>query len=124
MCRNYVEYCGPLDLVGMIERHAVRDARAAIVAEHREALEAEMLHDLDLIEGHRALRIEVVLAVALDLAAVAVAAQIRDDDGVIARKLARDRGPRDAALRRAVQEQHGRPTAADHRMNDGAGGLH
>src|SRR5512139_3367131 len=120
MCRDYVEHRGPLDLVRMIERQAVRDARAAIVAEHRETLEAEMLHDLDLVERHRALRIETVLVVARDLAAVAVTAQIRDDDGVIAREIARDRGPRDAALRRAVQEQHGRPAAADHRMNDRA----
>src|SRR5688572_4875907 len=108
----------------MIERHAMRDARAAIVTEHREALEAEMLHDLDLIERHRTLRIKIVLAVALDLAAVAVAAKVSDDDGVIAREVARDRGPRHAALRRAVQQQDRWPAAADHGMNEGSRGLH
>ena len=107
-------------LLRMIERHAVRDARAAVVAEHAEALEAEVPHDLDLIERHRALRVESVLGVALDLAAVAVAAQIRGDDGVVAREVARYGGPRDAALRRAVQEQDGRPAAADHGMDHGA----
>src|SRR5690349_8986557 len=123
MCRDYVEYRGALDFVGMIERQAVRDARAAVVAEHGEPLEAEVPHDLDLIERHRALRIELVLLVARDLAAVAVTAEIRDDDGVVACELARDGGPRDAALRRAVQEQHGRPAAADDRVNHGARGL-
>ena len=99
----------------MIERHAVRDARAAVVAEHAEALEAEVPHDLDLIERHRAFRVQrCARRLPCDLAAVAVAAQIRDDDGVVARELARDGGPRDAALRRAVQEQDGRPAAADH----------
>src|SRR5512145_1998671 len=120
MSRNYVEYRSSLELVCMIERHAVRDARAAVVAEHAEALEAEMPHDLDLIERHRALGVEVVLAVAHDLAAVAVTAQIRRDDGVVARELACDRSPRDAALGRAVQEQHGRAAAADDGVNDGA----
>src|SRR5688572_19028881 len=124
MSRDYVEYRGPLELVRMIERHAVRDARAAVVAEHAEALEAEMPHDLDLIERHRALGVEVVLAVADDLAAVAVTAQIGRDDGVVARELACDRGPRDAALGRAVKEQHGRPAAADDRVNDGAARAH
>src|SRR6187401_171169 len=121
MCRNYVEYRGPLDFVRMIERQPVHHARAAIVAYTHEALEAEVPHDLDLIERHRALRIKTVLVVARDLAAVAVTAQIRDHDGVVARELAGHGCPRDAALRRAVQQQHGRPTAADHRMNDGAG---
>ena len=59
-----------------------------------------------------------------DLAAVAVAAQVRGDDGVVARELARDGVPRDAALRRAVQQQHGRPVAADHGMDHGARRLH
>src|SRR6188508_1466540 len=102
MCRDDVEHRGTLDFVRMIERQAVRNARAAIVTEYREALEAEVPHDLDLIERHRPLRIKTVLFVARDLAAVAVTAQVRDDDGVIARELARDGGPRDAALRRAV----------------------
>ena len=61
-----------------------------------------------------------MLGVALDLAAVAVTAQIRGDDGVVAREVACDGGPRDAALRRAVQEQHGRPAAADHGVDHGA----
>ena len=102
----------------------MRDARAAVVAEHAEALEPEVAHDLDLIERHRAFRVLVVIVAAFDLAAVAVAAQIGDDDGVVARELARDRGPRHAALRRAVQEQHGRPAAADHAVDDGARRLH
>jgi hypothetical protein len=123
MCRDYVQQCGTLDFVRMIERQAVCDARAAVVAEHGEALEPEVAHDLDLIERHRAFRVQLVLLVAGNLAAVAVAAQIRDDDGVVAHQLARDGGPRHAALRRAVQEQHGRPAAADHGVDHGARGL-
>src|ERR1700741_5073144 len=107
MSRDYVENRGPLDFLRVIERHTVCDARTAVVAEYAEALEAEMLHDLDLIERHRAFRVEQVLGVAFDFAAVAVAAEVRGDDGVIAREVAGNGGPRDAALRRPVQEQDG-----------------
>jgi hypothetical protein len=124
MGRDYVEHGRSLDRLRVIERHAMRDARAAVVTEHREALEAEVPHDLDLIERHGALRVQIVLPVAFDLAAVAVAAKVRDDDGVIACQVARDGGPRHAALRRPVQQQDRRTAAADHAVNDGARGLH
>src|SRR5687768_1880806 len=103
MSRHYVAQRGTLDALRVIERHSMRDARAAVVTDDAEALEAEVAHDLDLIERHRAFRVLVVIPAALDFAAVAVTAEIRDDDGVVAHELARDGGPRDAALRRAVQ---------------------
>ena len=37
------------DGVGMIERHAMRDAAAAVLPDDREALEPELPHDVDLI---------------------------------------------------------------------------
>src|SRR5688572_3277340 len=120
MSRDYVEYRGALDALGMIERHAVRDACAAIVPEHGETLEAEVPHDLDLIERHRAFRVFDVGCAALDFAAIAVATQICSDDGVVAREVTRDRGPRHAALRCAVQQQHRWAAAADHGMYHGA----
>ena len=41
----------------MIERQSMADARAAVVADHRELPEAESPHQLDLIQGERTLRV-------------------------------------------------------------------
>ena len=84
------------------------DAAAAIVPDHRELVEAEALHDLDLVERHRALRVvRVVLAVGR-LAAVAVAAQVGHDHRVVLRELRRDEAHRHVRLRRAVHQEERR----------------
>ena len=104
MGRDDVEHAEPGDLVGVIERHAVADAPAAIVAHHRELVEAETLHHLDLIERHRALRvIDVILAVGR-LAAVAVAAQVGRDHRVVLGQIGGEVAHRDVRLRRAVHQ--------------------
>ena len=46
----------------------MRDAAAAIVPDEREALEAQRLHDLDLILRHRAFGIRAVVRFACGLA--------------------------------------------------------
>ena len=102
-----------MTLSGMIERHAVRDAPAAIVADDRKPVEAEMLHHFDLVERHRALRVVGMILAVRRLAAVAVAAQVRRDDRVLLREFRRDEPPRDVRLRRAVQQQQRRTLAAD-----------
>ena len=100
------------------------DAAAAIVADDREAIEAVVLHDLDHVERHRALRVVGVVLAVGRLAAVAVAAQVRHDDGVILRELRRDDVPRHVRLRRAVDEQQRRTVAAAHDVDRRARGLH
>ena len=53
-----------VDGLRMIERQAVRHAAATVVADDGEALEAEVLHQLDLVLRHGALGIvAVVLAI-------------------------------------------------------------
>ena len=81
--RHDVDQHGLRDVVGVIERHPVGDAAAAILADDREPVEAEVLHDVDLVLRHRALRIVRMIGQALRLAAVAVAAQVAGDDGEV-----------------------------------------
>ena len=84
----------------MIERQAVRHPRAAVVADHREALEAERAHHLDLVGRHRALGVRRVIRRARGLVAVAVAAQVGRDDGELARQHRRHAVPHRVGLRR------------------------
>ena len=110
-------------LVGVIERHAVADAAAAIVADDGELVEAETLHHLDLVERHRALRVvDVVLAVGR-LAALAVAAQVGHDHRVVLRQVRREQPHRDVRLRRAVHQQQRRSRSGVHEIDLGAGCL-
>ena len=99
------------------------DAAAAIVADHGKRLEPELLHHLDLIERHRALRIVRVIVAVRRLAAVAVAAQVGDDHGVILRQLGRHQPPGDHRLRRAVQQQHRRALTRHHAVDRRAADL-
>ena len=105
----------------MIERHAARDAAAAIVPDDGELLEAELAHDFDLVLRHRALGVARVIVAFGRLAAVAVAAQVRRDDGEALRERRRDVSPFEMRLRPALQQQHGRPAAADDAVDLGAG---
>ncbi len=94
----------------------MRHAPAAIVTDHGEALEAEVAHQLDLVLRHRALGIVDVLVAVFGLAAVAVAAQVRRDDGVLLCKLRRHAIPREVSERRAVDQQERWAAAADDRV--------
>ena len=96
----------------VVERHAVRDAGAAVVAGDEEALEAERAHDLDLVLGHGAERVVGVVAAAARLGAVAVAAQVGRDDREVLGEPRRDLVPHDVGQRVAVQQQQRRPVAA------------
>jgi hypothetical protein len=69
------------DMIGMVERHAVGDAAAAVVAGDAEALESEGGHRLHLVLCHRPFGVGIVLAIAFRFAAVAIAAQVRRHDG-------------------------------------------
>jgi hypothetical protein len=60
----------------MVERHAMRDPPASIVANDGESFMAQGAHQRDLIGRHRPFRIGGVIAAAFRLAAVAIAAQV------------------------------------------------
>ena len=47
--------------LGVVERHPVRHARAAVVADDVEAVEAQRLHDRDAVARHRALGVRLVV---------------------------------------------------------------
>ena len=112
MLRNDVEDRRALHALGMIEAHAVRHARAAVVAGHHEGLEAELLHHLDLVLRHGAERIVLVLVAAGRLREVAIAAQIGRDHGELLREPRRELVPGQMRERIAVQQQQRRPLAA------------
>jgi hypothetical protein len=96
----------------VVERHAQGDPGAAIVSRYSEALEPQCAHHLELVLGHRALRIRSVITAAGGLVAVAVAAQVRTDDREMLREHGSHPVPHDVRLWIAVQEQDRRPTAA------------
>ena len=91
----------------------MRDAAAAIVADHGEAVEAQGRHQLDLVLGHGALAVVDVALAAGRLVRVAIAAQIGRDDG---EALGEDGGnlvPGGMGLRVAVQQEQRRAAAAN-----------
>jgi hypothetical protein len=99
----------------------MRHARAPIVSDEPKVLEAEVAHYLDHIPRHRSLRICGVLGVGLGLARIAVATQVRTDDGVVRREPWGDAMPHRMRLRIAVQQKE-RWTASTHdAMNAGRG---
>ena len=111
--RQDVEQDEPLDPAGMVERQAIGDAGAAVMADHREAIEAERAHRGDDVLAHAALAVERLAAVAMWRCRPAIAAQIRADDGVRLGQLARHLVPLGMGLREAVDQHHRRSLAAD-----------
>ena len=105
---QYVKAGEFLHTTGIIERHAKRGARAAVVAGNHEFLEAQMFHHIDLVLPHAAKRIVAVVVFPARLAAVAVTAQIGRHHRVVLRQLRRHQMPVHMRQRIAVQQQHRR----------------
>ena len=120
--RDDIEQRNARDALGMIERHAMRNPAAAVMADDRESAEAEFFHDLDLILRHRALRITGVIVAVGRLAAIAVPTQISRDNSEFLRQSRRDQPPFKVRLRPALQEQHRGSGPADHAVDARTGG--
>ena len=75
--------------------------------------DAEVLHHLDLIQCHGALRIVDVVRSAVGLGAFAVAAEIGGNDGVFPGEFGGDPVPDGVRLRRTVQQEQWRAATAD-----------
>jgi hypothetical protein len=96
------------DQVGVVERQPVGYPGASVVAHDGELVEAELAHHQRLVPRHRALGVGLMRRAAGRLAAVAVTAQVGQDDRMILGENRGDVVPHDVGLRVAVQQQHGR----------------
>ena len=121
--RHDVERRRALDLVGMVAQQAMGDPRAAVMPGDRELVEAERRHHLDLVERQRPFRIIREIGAGRRFRAVAVAAQIGDDDGEVLGQARRHLAPHHMGLRVAVQQQQRRAAAAGHEVDRRARGL-
>ena len=101
----------------MLDAEAPGDARAAIVADDGKTIVAERVHHVDVVLRHRALRVVRVVVAVGRLAAVAVPAQVRQDNREALRQARRDLVPLRMGLRVAVDHQERRTGPADERMN-------
>src|SRR6516165_8924004 len=96
----------------MVEAHPRGGAGAAVMPGDEEFAVAELLHNLDLILGHRPERIvDIVFAALVGSDAVAIAAQIRRYDMKMLGQARGDLVPRDMGQRVAVQQQQWRAVA-------------
>lgn len=93
------------DPIGEVDAHLVRDPRAAVVPADVEGLVAELVHDGDEVAGHSALRIGFDGAGAGGLGGLAIAAKVRDHEGVVVEELGGDSVPDVSALWEAVEEE-------------------
>jgi hypothetical protein len=121
--RDDVQYRELGDHIRVVECHPVTDPGAAVVARHGELLKAQIAHHQHLVPGHRALAVGLMAGAAGGLAAVAVAAQVGQDHGVVFGEHGGHVMPHDVGLRVAVQQQHGTAAAADQRVDADAAGC-
>ena len=103
--RQDVEDGEAVDAGRMVERHAVGDAAAAVVAGDREVREAQPLHDDRHVARHGALRVGRMVQRGRRAAASPVAAKIGADHGEVAGQQRRHAAPHEVGLWKAVQQQ-------------------
>ena len=96
-----------------IEREAEGNMGAAVVPHDAKAIEAQFGHQLGEVERHRALGKGAVVAVGRGTIAAAVTAQVRCDDGEMARQRRRHAMPHGVRFGIAVNEQKWRPATSD-----------
>ena len=106
----------PLHRCGMVGREPVRHARSPVVRQHAEAFETVVCHDGDGIQRHLSLAVVDVRCIGQRPRRVAVAAHIHQHHGEVLGQRGRHTVPHDHALRVPVQQQQGRSSATDARM--------
>ena len=106
--------------LGLIQRQAVGDPAAAVVAGEPEAFEAEVGHDLDHVAGHRPFGVALVPRVRRGPGAVAVAPEVGHHDREALGEPGRHPVPGDVALGEAVQKCERWARAPHHEMDLGA----
>lgn len=116
--RHVVHHDEPVDAFGEVLREARRDTRAAIVADERDAADAERIEQPGQVARHVAL-----VVAGGRLVGFAVAAQVGGDHAVAPRQRRDLEAPRKAGFREAVQQHDDRPAAGiDVVLADAVGG--
>jgi hypothetical protein len=90
----------------VVQGHPMADPGAAVMANHGEAVIAELAHHENLVPGHRPLGVPVVGRAARRLAAVAIAAQVGEDNRMVFGEDGGDVMPHDVGLRVTVEQQY------------------
>ena len=120
--RHDLDDAKPVDPLRVIQRHAVGHPGAPVVPQHMRPFEPHEIHQADDVARHLSLGIGVMVGVVGRGIAVAISAQVGNDDVEIARQRGRDLGPAHVVLRIAMQADQRRPFAAlVHRQPDTIG---
>src|SRR5579875_3070802 len=106
-----IEQCQLLHALWMVERHAMSDARTAIMAHDEKFVIAELSHHVDHVLGHRAFRVGAVVIFAEGLGAIAIATQVGRDDGKFLCEARCDSVPHQVCFGIAMQQQKRRAIA-------------
>jgi hypothetical protein len=109
--------------VGEIQGQPVADERPPVVPDDRESPMAEGGHQPMDVGSHGPLRVALVTRIALGLVAIAIAAQVRADDGELTGQPGRDRMPAGVVLGIAVEQDHRRSLAAQGHLERDLTGL-
>ena len=97
---------------------------AAVMTHEVEPRIPELLHDLDHVLGHDTKAVIDVVGTGLRQRAVAIAAQVGEDDVIVLRQACGDAIPRHVVDRMAVKHQQRRARTAMAQADDGAFGAH
>ena len=116
--RHDVEHCQIFYGVRIVHRQAMRNPRAAIMADHRKPLEAQRLHRFMDVLRHAALVVTVAR-----LVGIAITAQVRTDHRETVQQQRRNLAPHPRCLRIAVQQHDRIPLAPDPRVDANAVGT-
>ena len=103
--RHHIEHGKPCDMPGMIKRHSIGHASAAIMSGNREAFKTQLFHHAHQLASHRPLRIGHVFRIGGRTAALTIARQIGADDGEVGREQWRNIAPHQMGLRKAMQQK-------------------
>ena len=101
------------DRRGMIERHAVRDPPSAVVPGDRERGVTELAHRGEQIAGQRSLAVRAVVVAHRRTKRLAVAGEVRDDEGEPLGQRRRDRVPHEVRLGKPVEQEQRQARPAD-----------
>ena len=119
--RHDIEHGEASDGLRMVQRHAVSDARPAVMAHHGEPVVPEALHQGNEVLCHGALGIGLVLGVIFGAGGIAITPQVRHHAGEALHQRGRNLVPHGMRLRKAMDQQQRRAGAADARENLDAG---
>jgi hypothetical protein len=103
--RDDVEHRELRDRLRVVKGHPMGNPGAAVMADHGEAVVAELAHHENLVPCHRPLGVRVVGRAARRLAAVAISAKVSEDDRMMLSQDGGDVMPHDVGLRVAVEQQ-------------------